>query len=265
MPRVVVVIPMYGKEEYTNICIDKVRENYGTNEPIEILVVDDGSEKPYAHPGVNVIRLDENSGFTAAANEGILWAQYRNADYVLLLNNDTEPEPLFLKYLLDCMEADPNIGIAASIRRHPKREPECMELCGSDLIRGFQYFTDEKSLEGKDIPIPCNWVPLCSGLMRMSMIRDIGLLDKRYRNHCSDSSYCLYAKTRGWEVVIVPTSIVVHHLSITTTANKVMVDDDQRKFLEVLAGLEYQKLMSAMPLDGEAKTWGRLSFEVYKK
>lgn len=99
----------------------------------------------------------------------------------------------------------------------------------------------------------------------MSMIRDIGLLDKRYRNHCSDSSYCLYAKTRGWEVVIVPTSIVVHHLSITTTANKVMVDDDQRKFLEVLAGLEYQKLMSAMPLDGEAKTWGRLSFEVYKK
>ncbi len=80
MPRVVIVIPMYGKEEYTNKCVNMVMENYGTDEPIEILVVDDGSEKPYEHKGINVIRLDKNSGFTAASNEGILWAQYRNAD-----------------------------------------------------------------------------------------------------------------------------------------------------------------------------------------
>ena len=263
MSRVVVVIPMFGKEEYTRKCVDTVKKNYGTGEPIEIVVVDDGSPTPFVDPLINVVRLDTNSGFTAAANEGIIWAQYRNADYVLLLNNDTECEPGWLKELVDVMEADPKIGIAASVRRHPNREGQPIELCGSDLIRGFQYFTDEKSLP--DIPIPCNWIPLCSGLLRMDMVREIGLLDKKFRNHCSDSSYCLVAKIRKWGVVIVPTSIVVHHLSVTTTANNVLVDDDQRLFLEQLAGLDYAKIMQSMPIDSEAKTWGRLSFEVYKR
>lgn len=260
---VVVVIPMYGKEEYTNKCIEKLTHNYGTGEPIEIVVVDDGSPTPYVNPLVNVIRRDENGGFTAASNDGILWAQERNRDYVLLLNNDTEPESAFLNELLMVMEADKTIGIAGSVRRHPNREGHPIELCGSDLIRGYQHFTDEKSLP--DIPIACNWFPLCSGLLRMDMIREIGLLDKKYRNHCSDSSYCLWAKIRGWGVVIVPRSIVLHHLSVTTTANKVMVDVDQKKFLETLAGLDYAKIMAAMPLDGEAQTWGKLEFIVYEK
>ncbi len=253
-PKVLVVVPMYGKAESLN---------YGTGYPIEILVVDDGSPEPYVNPKVNVLRLEENSGFTNATNQGILWGGDR-FDYVLLLNNDTEPEPMFLKYLVDAMD-DPKVGIAGSVRRHPNREGQPMELCGSDLIRGFQYFTDEASLKGKDIPIPCNWIPLCSGLLRMSMIREIGMLDKKFRNHCSDSSYCLCAKMRGWDVVMVPNSIVVHHLSVTTKSMGITVNDDQRLFLEQLAGLEYQKMMAAMPLDGEQKTWGRLSFEVYKK
>lgn len=265
MARVVVVIPMYGKEEYTRKCVELTKKNYGTGESIEILVVDDGSEIPFIDTTINVVRLETNSGFTAAANEGILWAQYRNADYVLLLNNDTEPEPGFLKELLDIMEEDSTIGIAGSIRRHPTREHQPMELCGSDLIRGYQYFTDEKSLAIAPKFIDCNWFPLCSGLMRMDMIREVGLLDKRFRNHCSDSSYCLWAKINGWKVGIVPTSIVVHHLSVTTTSNKIKVEEDQKKFLEKLAGLDYQKIMAAMPLDAEAKTWGKLELTVYQK
>ena len=265
MSRVVVVIPQYGKEEYTRKCVELVKQNYGTGEPIEILVVDDGSEVPFVDSTINVIRLDKNSGFTAASNAGILWAQYRNADYVLLLNNDTEPESGFLKELLDVMEADPKLGIAASVRRHLNRPQGAIELCGSDLIRGYQYFIDEDKIPQPSIPIPCNWVPLCSGLIRMDMIREIGLLDKKFRNHCSDSEYCLRSKIHHWEVVVVPKSIVVHHLSVTTTANNILVDTDQKLFLEQLAGLPYAQIMQAMPLDGEAKTYGRLSFEVYKK
>ena len=62
--NIVVVIPMFGKEEYTNKCVEAVTANYGTGDPIEILVVDDGSPTPYVNEKVNVIRLEENSGFT---------------------------------------------------------------------------------------------------------------------------------------------------------------------------------------------------------
>jgi len=260
--NVAVIIPMYGKEEYTNKCVELVTQNYGTGEPIEILVVDDGSEKPYVNPLVNVLRLEENSGFTNAVNQGILWCGDR-FDYILLLNNDTEPQPGFLQELVLAMNADPEVGIAASVRIHPNKEGQNAELCGSDLIRGYQYFVEEEKLPEK--PIECNWIPLASGLLRCSMIREIGLLDKRFRNHCSDSSYCLWAKINKWKVILVPTSKVVHHLSVTTTSNKVKVEDDQKLFLEKLAGLDYAKIMAHMPLDGESKTWGKLEFFVYQK
>lgn len=263
MSKILLVIPMYNKEEYTNKCVELAIDNSGIyNEPMEVLVVDDGSIKPYINPKVNVLRLDVNTGFTNAVNQGILWGKDR-FDYVLLLNNDTEPEMDYLKHLVDALEADPKVGIAASVRRHVNREPQCIELCGSDLIRGYQYFTEEEKLP--ENPVPCNWIPLCSGLLRMSMVREIGLLDKRFRNHCSDSSYCLWAKINQWGVVFVPKSIVLHHLSVTTTANNIMVDDDQKKFLEKLAGMDYAQIMAHVPLDGEAKTFGKIDFSVFTK
>ena len=260
--KVCVVIPMYGQEKYTKSCIDFVLKNSGY--PHDILVVDDGSKVPFTEVydpiyKVDVLRLRENSGFTNAVNQGILWAQKRDYDCVLLLNNDTEPSPDFLKLLVDNMESSPDIGINGSIRVH---KDKTVAICGSDLIRGFQYFME------KDIPptpFDCNIIPFACVLLRMDMIREIGLLDKKYRNHCSDTEYCIRAKINRCRVVMVPESKVFHHLSVTTTANNVLVDDDQKKWIETLAGLPYAEVMSSMPMDGEANTWGRISFEVFKK
>lgn len=257
---ILVIIPMFGQAKYTNKCIELVKQNAGID--CDILVVDDGSPEPFTHDSVEVLRLDNNSGFTNAVNQGILAAQKDNYDYVLLLNNDTEPEPNFLKELVDCMQ-DENVGIAVSVRRHTNRAVECIELCNSDIIRGFQYFADESKLPHS--PFEINSAALCCALIRMDLIREIGLLDKRMINHCSDTDYCFRAKFNHWKVMLVPKSIVLHHLSVTTTANNIVVDDDQRIMLEKIAGLDYAKLCASMPLDGEAKTWGRHSFEVYKK
>ncbi len=262
MPRIAVVIPMFGKEDYTRKCLELTKENYGTGEPIEIVVVDDGSKVPFVDPTVNVVRLDVNSGFTAAANEGILWAQYRNCDYVLLLNNDTEPYLWFLKEMVDVMEADQSIGIAGSVRIH-EGDVLKAELYGADLIRGYQMFIDEKDLP--NVPLDTNWFPLCSGLMRMDMIREIGLLDKRFRNHCSDSEYCIRARLNGWKVTLVPSSRVLHHHSVTTTENNINVSDDQNKFIAKLSGLDVANLMAEMPLDCESKSYGKIEFSVYQK
>ena len=262
MPRVAIVIPMYGKEEYTRKCLELTKKNYGTGEPIEIVVVDDGSKVPFVDPTVNVVRLEENSGFTAAANAGILWAQYRNCDYVLLLNNDTEPYLGFLQELVTAMELDEKIGIAASVRIH-EGDVLKAELYGADLIRGYQMFIDEKDLP--NIPLNTTWIPLASGLLRMSMVREIGILDKRFRNHCSDSEYCIRAKLNGWNVALVPTSRVKHHRSVTTSANNINVGNDQNKFIAKLAGMDVAQLMKEMPLDCESKSYGELIFNVVKR
>jgi len=260
--RICVVIPMYGKEEYTKKCIDLTYQNAGTE--IDVLVVDDGSpvefEQPYdsTKPFVT-LRLAQNSGFTNATNQGILWAQKRDYDYVHCLNNDTEPEADFIKNQLEVMESDPKIGICGSVRKYPDGRKE---LCGADLIRGHQYFSTPELPES---PMDVNWLPICSSLIRMDMIREIGLLDKRFRTHCSDSDYCIHAKMRGWRVMLVPKSVVIHHLSVTTKSLGIEASDDQRLFIEKLAGLEYARLMNEMPLDCSTKQYGKLEFSVYTK
>jgi GT2 family glycosyltransferase len=252
---------MYGQAEYTRKCIELTRLNAGIPEQdYDILVVDDGSQEYFTHSEALVLRLKENSGYTNAQNQGILWAGERY-DYVHCLNNDTEPHPDFLKHLLDEMEKDESIAIASSVRIYPK--DNLVELYGLDLIRGYQCVTKPENL--KDEVIECNWVPLCSALVRVDVIRELGILNKQMKNHSSDLEYCLRVKQAHYKIIVVTRSQVIHHHEVTTSANKITPEKDQRVLLEILAGLPYQQFMAKIPLDAEQGTYGRLTFEVYQK
>lgn len=260
MNRICVIIPQYGKEEYTRKCIELTDENSGV--PVDILVVDDGSVDKFHDYRVNILRLDKNSGFTNAVNQGILWCGDRY-EYIHLLNNDTEPKQGFIKFLLDEIEKDEDIAVASSIRLYIKNGSFDVELYGIDLIRGYQAVTKIENL--KDEVIECNWVPLCSSLIRTSIIREIGLLDKQMRNHSSDLDYCLRVKMAYYRIIVVTDSRVIHHHEVTTKSNNITPNQDQRALLEKLAGLGYAQIMKVMPLDAESKTFGKLDFTVYKK
>src|SRR3990167_5670629 len=144
MKKICVLIPMYGKKELTEKCVEMTIENAGI-EDYDILVVDDGSPEPFKYKQeidtkvrVAVLRLSENSGFTNAVNQGILWCGDMY-EYIHLLNNDTEPEKDFLKHLLDAMEENRVIGIASSSRLHKREDGSVyVENHGLDLVRGHQ-------------------------------------------------------------------------------------------------------------------------------
>jgi hypothetical protein len=268
MSDVCVIIPMYGFNEITDKCLSLVLENAGMD--IDVLIVDDGSEIPYAANPTNsyrvkVLRLDKNSGYTNAMNQGILWCADRYK-YILTLNNDTEPLPDFIKILYDVMEKDPSIGIACSVRRCVLDGKELNENWGTDLLRGYQLFSEEDldSNDGRGI-IDCVWIPICSALISLKLIREIGLLDKRMINHCSDNDYCVRAKMAGYRVVLVSKSKVIHHHATTTKKHNINADRDQRVLIEKMAGVQYQQLFTSMPLDYENDTWGRLEFSYYTK
>lgn len=266
MPSVCVLIPMFGKENYTNNCIDSILKNSGM-ESFDILVVDDGSEKPFKHESsdVRVIihRLPENTGFTNAVNEGLLWAGDMYS-YILVLNNDTNPYPDFLRVLVEFLDQNQEYGIASSVRVHQNRPPEQhYELYGVDLIRGFQAFCGDDNYPID--PVDCVMVPFCSVLLRVSMLREIGILDKRFHNHSSDTDLCIRAHLAGWKTAVIPESKVLHYLSVTTTFKKAKIKDDQNVMLDKLAGMGYAKLMSKIPLDIESKTYGAFKFEAYQK
>lgn len=262
MSKVCVIIPMYNHNEMTAKCVEATLANAGLG--VDVLVVDDGSREPfrYEHNRVFVHRLDKNSGYTNATNQGILWCKDRY-EYLHLQNNDIEPEPDYIKKLVDVMEADSAIGIASSARILPHHEPHNLELYGVDLIRGYQQMVSPTI---EDQVIHTVWVPLCSAIVRHELIRYIGILDRRMIMWASDNDYCIRCNFAGWNVSVVTGSRVVHRHNVTTgKPNEDGVRRDQLVLLSKIANEAYAELMKTLPLDMESKTYGSIEFKAYKK
>ncbi len=84
-----IVIVNFNQLECTRQCLDSIRRL--TDEPYEIIVVDNGSTDGSAEflsalNGIRLIANNANRGYPPAANQGIAIAR---GDQVLLLNNDT--------------------------------------------------------------------------------------------------------------------------------------------------------------------------------
>lgn len=249
---------MFNFQDMTRRCIDSVKKCAGM--AVDILVVDDGSEELFINSTVNVIRNDINLGFTNAFNNGVFWCVDRYK-YLMCLNNDIVPEPNFIKALYDHLETNEVTGIASSILLITQDDKKIYATYGMDLICGHLACFDE---EPKEV-IYCDWLPTCSSLFRYEMIQYIGTLDRRFRNHCSDSEYCIRANQHGWNVAIIPGSFARHNHQTTTTAAGISPYVDQKKFIAKLAGIKTQELFNRLPLDIGENLWGNITFEACEK
>ena len=62
------------------------------------------------YPTVSIIQNDENYGFTGGYNRVL---EQVEADYFILLNSDVEVFPGWIAPVIDLMESDPLIAVAA--------------------------------------------------------------------------------------------------------------------------------------------------------
>src|ERR687884_270097 len=114
-PRVTVVVPNWNGERFLDLCLSSLRRQ--SFEDFETVLVDNGSTDTSIDfakrnfPEVRVVSLSENRGFSAAVNAGI---QASKAEYVALLNNDTEVDPGWLEALVHAAERHPEAGLFAS-------------------------------------------------------------------------------------------------------------------------------------------------------
>jgi glycosyltransferase involved in cell wall biosynthesis/SAM-dependent methyltransferase len=113
MSRVAVIIPCFEVGAMVLQAVASVREE----EPVEIVVVDDGSsDLPTAEAlaqleadGVRVLRHDENRGVSAARTSGV---EATTAEYVLALDADDLLLPGRLGEMADLLDADPGAAVS---------------------------------------------------------------------------------------------------------------------------------------------------------
>jgi GT2 family glycosyltransferase len=191
MKKIPVIIPVYRGEEELGKCISALEEQ--SYKPIEIFIRDNNKD--------NVL-------FTAAVNEGLTRYSYSDAcDYVLVLNQDAYVEREALTGLVRCMELNPGCGIACPIQLAYKNGP--VNWGGSqDAFPFGKHLCRPVDSYQKDFET--YWANGAAMLLRTSMIREIGLLDKNMRFICSDSDYSFTARSRGWKIIVAVESRVYH-------------------------------------------------------
>lgn len=102
--RLSIIIPAYNAEPYLNSLLERL--NSQISEDVEVIVVDDGSKKPYetAYEWAKVIR-QENGGVSAARNKGLDLAK---GEYVAFIDADDLVTEDYLKQIFEKLKEKPD-------------------------------------------------------------------------------------------------------------------------------------------------------------
>ena len=190
----------------------------------EIVVVDNASNDDSLAsirdlPGVRVITLAHNAGFSAANNVGF---KATTGAVVLLLNNDTVVPPGSVDTLVARLEAHPRAAVAGPRLVDAEARPELSfgrmisplaELRQKALMllhaRGFGPVTrglDRATRRERYV----DWVSGACLLVRRDVAEAVGLLDERFFLYTEDVDFCASVRAQGWRILFTPAAEIVH-------------------------------------------------------
>ncbi|MEV8516430.1 glycosyltransferase [Dactylosporangium sp. NPDC051484] len=190
---VTVLVPAYNEHR----CIEAtLRSLRGSDHPIEIIVIDDGSTDGTAAtaealglPGVRVVR-QQNAGKAAALNRGIALARH---ELIAMVDADTVFEPGSIRRLVQPF-ADPAVGAVAGNAKVGNRRNVIALWQHIEYVIGFNL--DRRMYEVlRCMPT----VPGAIGAFRRSALVDVGGMSSD--TLAEDTDVTMALQRSGWRVV----------------------------------------------------------------
>lgn len=199
----------------------------------EILVVDnashDGSPEKIRDrfPWVKVKENAENLGHTGGFNQGVSLVE---GEFVLLLDDDTEPTIDIIQGLLDYLEQHPNVDLVSPrlyhsdgrVQETARNFPSMMTgIFGrkSMLTRIFpnnpisrRYLMREKIDETR--PYAVQAVSSACMLFRKALADEVDVWDEDYPGYWVDIDWCIRLHRHGKKVMCIPSIGMTHHETI---------------------------------------------------
>lgn len=208
-----VVIPNYNGMHWLTPCLEALgRQSY---QSFEIIVVDNGSVDGSVRllkevfPEVRLLCCVKNEGFAAAVNKGIAAA---GSKYVVLLNNDTVPDPDWLNALVEAAEAAPEQTAAFASCMLMMDKPDCMDNAGdifswqgSAVKRGYgcpqRLYKDSAYV-----------LSVCAGaaLYRREVLERMGGFAEYFFAYLEDVDLGVRLRLAGYDSLYVPEAKIRH-------------------------------------------------------
>lgn len=214
---VAVVLINYNGEEVLADCINSLIDN--TGDDMEIVVVDNGSEDDsmsyieYHYPYVHTVYMKENIGWGAGCNVGMQLAFDNGAEYVLLLNTDTEIEEGMIWELLKY--CDDNTLAIPRIYRDKKDKENSLWYSGGKIDYEaadvkqtlFQYNVTDDSC---NVPRKVEFATGCCMMISKDSWERAGGFDEDYFLYYEDVDYCMRLKEQKIGIMYVPKAALWH-------------------------------------------------------
>lgn len=234
-----IVIPTYGKSEYTMRCLGSLA--FDGTPPHRVVWVDNGSdEHDYSAVAAMMrqtdisVKIPGPAGHTVPVNIGLRYSQFvmpftPPAKWILILNNDVEfGSSDALINMVQVLKDNPAIGAVG---------PACSEgtgwqsitnirskLKGLGLPEGFSFMSlseRSKAMSGMHRATACDVSSLAffCAMLRSEAVRSLGPLDETIgQGYGDDDDYCIRLKRAGWKLAVAPGAYVFHNHGTTFTA-----------------------------------------------
>jgi GT2 family glycosyltransferase len=232
--KTLIVLLNWNSQAMTEECVRSLQQMEGG--AFEILIVDNGSKDGSAEylrstfPDVEVIVNSRNLGFTGGCNVGMRRALERGAEYVLLVNNDTVVNKIFLTELMAEAERNPKAGMI-SPKIYYFDVPDRIWWAGGafSLWQGIPRHLGWKEMEAGrfEKAQQIDWATGCGILVRCAALQEAGLFDEKIFANGEDLDLSLRMRNLGWQIIYAPAAKMWHKEGFATRRN---VGEHVRKF-----------------------------------
>lgn len=195
----------------TTACIKSLRKI--TYNDYTIIVVDnnsrDGSYETLKkeNPDCVVLQAGYNKGFSAGNNIGIKYALENGADYVMMLNNDTEVASDFLDIMVS--KANENTVVTPCIYYYS--EPHEVWYAAGRI--NYRRCTVYNGIENKSTYV--DYASGCCLLMPRKVIERVGMWAEEYFMYYEDMDYSLRILENGFQILYEKDAKVYHKVGRT--------------------------------------------------
>jgi GT2 family glycosyltransferase len=207
MHGIAVAIVNWNTRELLRACLQAV----SAEQPAELVVADAGSRDGSIDmvcrefPAATLAVIPENPGYGAAANRALARC---TAEYVLLLNSDTEVAPGTLGVLREYLDRHERAAVVGPRLVHP--DGTLQESCFG-FPRPLRPLTRAKAGSlPHDRPGPVPWVLGAALAIRRAAFEAVGGFDEAYHMYFEEVDLSYRLRQAGWETHFTPEAQVMH-------------------------------------------------------
>lgn len=272
MNKIFISMVTFNNNKATKECLETLEKVNKTDFELFVVVIDNYSkekfviENKYKNFNINVLRSEKNLGFSGGQNLGIKYCLNNDADFIIILNNDTLVDPDFINELLSSFDKNtgivaPKIYFAKGYEYHKDRYKE------KDLGKIVWYsggIIDWKNVVGKHKGVDevdngqfgdlekTEYATGCCMMVKRNVFEKVGLFDDNYFLYYEDSDFSLRVKNKGFGIFFQPKAILWHKNAASTGGSGSSLQDYFITRNRLIFGFKYASIKVKLALFRES-------------